>query len=382
MKLKLAMVSPFPEKPGVVTGGVEGVADYLTYGLRQIADIDLHIVASCGENKPGIEERDGMTIHWLKYPRFPRCLTYWNIYRNNVHRCLKKIAPHITHFQCTAGFVTGYTEPNVLTIHGINEKDVLYTNGPFVNLRSKLLAWVENKGRQSSDNLILISPYILDEIGEQLHGNQWHIENPIHTDMFDVKRNSTDQVILYVGRICRRKNVYGLIRAFEMVHNVIPNATLRIAGLPESEDYLLQCKNYIKEANLDSTVQFLGNLDRVSLLGELSRASCLALVSYQETAPLVIEEAMAAGVPVIASRVCGMPFMVDDGKTGFLVDPDNHQEISKKMLCVLQNDELNKQMSELSRDVARARFHIEPVARKTLDVYLAVLNQAKHFKIL
>lgn len=382
MKIKLAMVSSFPETPGVLTGGVEGVAYYLTHGLRQIADLDLHIVASCNRNKSGIEERDGITIHWLQYPRFPRCLTYWNIYRENVHCCLREIAPDITHFQDTAGLVTGYKGPNILTIHGINEKDVLYTKGPFVYFRSKLLAYVEKKGRLSANNVIIISPYVLDEIGEQLQGNIWHIENPINADIFEVNRNNKDPIILYVGRISRRKNVYGLIKAFEMVHKAVPNAKLKIAGLSESEDYLLKCKKYIKEGNLDSAVQFLGNLGRVSLLKEFSQASCLALVSYQETAPLVIEEAMAAGVPVIASRICGMPFMIDDGKTGFLVDPDNQKEMTDKMIYILHNDNVNKEMSELSRSVARTRFHIEPVARRTLDVYLSVLNIKKNNKLI
>lgn len=374
MKLRLAMVTPFPEKHGTITGGVEGVAFSLTSALQKIGDLDLHIVAPCVHNKPGIEERDGMTLHWLTYPKLPRVLTYWNIFRRKIHKCLNQISPDITHFQCTAGFTIGYDKPFLLTIHGINEKDVLYAHGPFLHLRHKLLSKIEKAGRLHTDNIILINPYVHEEIGNQLHGNKWNIENPINVDFFELERKGTEPVILFVGRVAQRKNVHGLIRSFEIIKTRMPSAKLRIAGNPENEAYYGECKNYIHEHNLSEAVHFLGNLDREALLRELSQASCLALISFQETAPLVIEEAMAAGVPVVASRLCGMPHMIDDGKSGYLVDPNNQNEIVEKMLQILGNDKMNREMGERSRSIAQMRFHPLQVAISTLKVYGSILE--------
>ena len=80
-------------------------------------------------------------------------------------------------------------------------------------------------------------------------------------------------------------------------------------------------------------------------------------------------EAMAAGVPVITSDRCGMPYMVSHGETGFLVDPANPQDIVRRMQQLLGNDELRHDMSDRARQIARDRFHPAVVARRTYQVY-------------
>ena len=215
---------------------------------------------------------------------------------------------------------------------------------------------------------------MLEEIGGQIKGQQWFIENPVTDDFFKIKRANTTPRILFVGRISRRKNVDGLIRAFQKVQSQIPDAVLHIAGTPERSEYQEKCKCYVSEHGLSQSVRFLGNVNRHDLLTELSKASCLMLVSHQETAPMIVEEAMAAGVPVVASRVGGLPYMVEAGQTGFLVDPNDEDEIACKLVKVLQDSRINRQMSKCCCEVARERFHVNSVAQKTLDVYKNILS--------
>jgi glycosyltransferase involved in cell wall biosynthesis len=103
---------------------------------------------------------------------------------------------------------------------------------------------------------------------------------------------------------------------------------------------------------------------------ELASASVFGLVSLEENAPLGIEEAMAAGVPVVASNRCGMPYMVSHGETGFLVDPLSVDDITRRLQQLLENAGLRRMMGEAARDIAQERFHPSAVARRTRQVYL------------
>ena len=91
---------------------------------------------------------------------------------------------------------------------------------------------------------------------------------------------------------------------------------------------------------------------------------------------MAIAEAMAAGVPVIASNRCGMPYMVQEGQTGFLIDPESTDQIAERLACLLDSPRLCQQMGEAAREVAMGRFHPRAVAEKTRAVYRQVCGLA------
>lgn len=82
-----------------------------------------------------------------------------------------------------------------------------------------------------------------------------------------------------------------------------------------------------------------------------------------------IEEAMAAGVPVVTSNRCGMPYMILDGQSGFLVDPNDPRDIARRLGQLLENDGLRRSMGAKGREIALDRFHPAKVATRTRDVY-------------
>ncbi|MCM2356998.1 MAG: glycosyltransferase family 4 protein [Geobacteraceae bacterium] len=375
MKLRLAMVTNFPCKAGVITGGVEGVASNLVTGLRQLSDMDIHIVSPSPERKSSKEVRDGLTIHWLSMPLIPAFLSYWNLYRRRVHACLQDIRPDLAHFQGVAGWSLGYKKPCVLTVHGISEKGALHAGGLSAVLKSIVFSTVEGRGRRQASEIIIINPYVRDQIGHHLRGRCRPIENPVSDDFFQVRRKTGARNILYVGRVSRLKNVDGLLRTFKKVVAHYPDARLRIAGKAESPAYLETCKRYASENGIKHAVGFLGNLDRQYLLEELSEAACLVLISRQETAPMAVEEAMAAGVPVVASRICGIPYMIDEGVDGLLVNPDDEDEIAARLGMLLGDAALNQRIGERGANKAREQFHYLNIARRTLDVYGEILNR-------
>ena len=172
------MVSPFPQQANLFRGGVEEAAYVLANGLHAVAKVDIHIIAPCPGFSPVTEKRDGMTLHWLPTGKLPGFISYWTSFRRAAHNLLREIRPNITHFQGLAGWALGYDAPYVFTVHGIAERDMSYQDGPLVGLRKAVFALVERVGRRRCPHTIIISPYVLEQIGSQISGKHYLIENP------------------------------------------------------------------------------------------------------------------------------------------------------------------------------------------------------------
>ena len=90
---------------------------------------------------------------------------------------------------------------------------------------------------------------------------------------------------------------------------------------------------------------------------------------------MAIAEAMAARIPVIASNRCGMPHMVREGETGFLIEPDSTEQIGDRLARLIGSKELCDQMGQAARQEAIERFHPSSVAEKTLEVYSSICTK-------
>ena len=106
-------------------------------------------------------------------------------------------------------------------------------------------------------------------------------------------------------------------------------------------------------------------------------ASRFALVSLEENSPMGIEEAMAAGIPVVTSNRCGMPYMVRDEESGFLVNPSDPGDIADRLEELLQDDRRRHAMGARGREIALDRFHPTKVATRTRQVYGRALKEFK-----
>jgi glycosyltransferase involved in cell wall biosynthesis len=209
-----------------------------------------------------------------------------------------------------------------------------------------------------------------------VRGKTWVVENPVAEDFFGVRRSLQPRV-LFSGKISPLKNVLRLLQAFRELGEAVPDAELRLAGPELPGDYGRECRNYVERQGLTGRVRFLGSLGRAEMLDELAAASCLVLLSYQENAPLAIAEAMAAGVPVVGSRVGGIPYMIDEGATGFVVDPDDHLEAAARVRLLLSDPGLNYRFSVECRRVALQRFSLPSVLEKTMSIYQQVLSRER-----
>lgn len=138
--------------------------------------------------------------------------------------------------------------------------------------------------------------------------------------------------LLFVGRLRIRKGVEVLLEALRAV----PGARLLIAGDGEHRAAL---ERKAAELGLGPAALFLGRCDASRVRGLLSGAAALVVPSTYEGMPLVVLEAMEAGLPVVASRVSGIPEVVEDGKTGWLVPPEDPRALAGALTEALGDPE-------------------------------------------
>jgi glycosyltransferase involved in cell wall biosynthesis len=132
--------------------------------------------------------------------------------------------------------------------------------------------------------------------------------------------------VLYVGRLAFNKGVDNLITAFKQVRRKFPHVRLRIAGDGPARASL---EKMASDSLPEASYEFLGAVDsqRVMDLQDHARLQCVPSVC-PENSPIVIYEALTAGVPVVASNIGGIPDLVRNGKDGILITPGNTNELA------------------------------------------------------
>jgi glycosyltransferase involved in cell wall biosynthesis len=179
------------------------------------------------------------------------------------------------------------------------------------------------------------------------------IWNGIDIERFQPGRGSRGPVVA-VGRLSPEKDFATLIRAAAIASRRDPSFRLEIAGdgvcMPALRDLINQL------GLNDSGIRLLGPVQDIP--GLLSRASAFALSSLTEGVSLAIMEAMASGLPVVATRVGGNPEVIADGVTGLLVPPSDPEALAAALLAVWQNPDERLRMGERGRSRAAEQFDV------------------------
>ena len=114
---------------------------------------------------------------------------------------------------------------------------------------------------------------------------------------------------------------------------------------------------------MTNSVRFAGLLPEEQTLVEIARSDLLVLPSFMEGLPIVLMEAMALGVPVVASRVAGIPELVEDGSTGLLFSPSDWDDLTAKMERLLTDDALRSSVAERGLERVRSEFDTRKSAK-------------------
>jgi hypothetical protein len=162
--------------------------------------------------------------------------------------------------------------------------------------------------------------------------------------------------IVFAGALAPIKGVEYLIKAFKQVNDRHPQARLLIVGREDDQQYVEGLKDLVKQLNIVNSVEFLGEVSQAELAVTFLQADIFALPSLSEGLGRVVFEAMATGLPVIGTRVGGVPDLIDHQKTGLLVESRDVDALSTSLLELIQQPEDAKAMGERGKEFAKTFF--------------------------
>jgi glycosyltransferase involved in cell wall biosynthesis len=368
--VRVALVGPY-SSPGSPKGGVEASFQNLLTGLASLGDLELHVLTFAHPHRPGQgAESNGFRVHRLSAPTRFNNLTFYHGSRRSLSEALEELQPQIVHAQDALrhGYVclkTVQHAPVVVSIHGIARE----TRNLLPSRRDRVQATlagvaVERYCVRHAKYLLQPTPYPEEYFGREIRGRIVDVGNPIPDAPFELTPAPERGRILYAGAITRGKRVLDLVEAVARV----PETSLRIAGRTPDPAYARAVEERICEPELDGRATLLGRLDAERMLDEYRRAAVLVLPSAQETSPMVIAEAMAAALPVVATRVGGVPHLVDDGRTGFLVEVGDISALAQRIAELLAEGGIRRAFAAAARSRAE-QYRATTVAACVRGVY-------------
>jgi glycosyltransferase involved in cell wall biosynthesis len=350
----------------------------LLQGFAQLPGVEVHVV-SCTQ-RPMVSSPEKLAanifFHSVHVPKIGWLRTLYQGCVRATRKKLREIQPELVHGQgtereCSLGAIfSGF--PNVLTIHG-NMRLVARVNGAPLFTYHWLAARLEAFSLPRTHGVVCITNYTRAAVAS-LTPKTWVVPNAVDAGFFDVRpeiNGLEPPVILCVGAIGLRKNQNAFIRALDPL---AARKKLRLvflgAGLPNAP--------YVREffglLGTRPWCEHHGFVDRGQLKDWLRGATLLALPSLEDNCPMTVLEAAAAGVPVVAANVGGVPDLVADGKTGLLCDPLDATSMAGAVEKILAQPELARALAAEANRCAHERFYPAVIARRHLEIYREVLG--------
>lgn len=180
---------------------------------------------------------------------------------------------------------------------------------------------------------------------------------------------STEPTVGIIARLSQVKGQDVLIAAMREVIKKIPQAQLFIIGEGKTEESL---KKLTKDYQLEKSVHFLSMLNQTR--DGLMLLDVFAMPSRQEGLGISVIEAQSCGLAVVASKVGGLPSLIEDGKTGFLVEVENPTQLAQRIIWLLENQQLRQKIGLAAREFVVKNYSSDQMVTQTLDVYQKVLR--------
>ncbi|MGW0763266.1 glycogen synthase [Streptomyces sp. NPDC002814] len=254
-----------------------------------------------------------------------------------------------------------------------------------------LSSWAERTAIEAADGVIAVSGAMREDIlgcYPTLDPAKVHVvHNGIDTTLYrpDHGTEALTRIgldpdrpyVLFVGRITRQKGVPHLLRA---ARHIDPAAQVVLcAGAPDTPEIDQEFRDLFQElSSVRAGVHWIPQmLPRADVIQLLTHAAVFVCPSVYEPLGIVNLEAMACGTPVVASRVGGIPEVVEHGVTGLLVDTEASFEadLAGALDAVLADPEKAARMGEAGRERAVGEFGWDAVARRTVGLYREILKQ-------
>jgi glycosyltransferase involved in cell wall biosynthesis len=346
----------------------------LLSGLAARPDCEIHIV--CCTHRPLRSPprlAENIYYHSVLVPKWGWISSAFAGCVLAIRRKLREISPELVHGQGTerycalAAIYSGF--PNVLTIHG-NMRLIAKVNRsrPFSFIW--LSARLEGFTLPRSNGVVCITDYTQRAVAPLARAT-WIVPNAVDIDFFTtILQPAIPREIVCVGHISTRKNQVQLMHALQPLVSREKFQLIFYGGANRNDPYV---REFFHLLEMSPWCRFAGFADRAGLRAAIARASMLILPSLEDNCPMAVLEAMAAGLPVAAARVGGLPGLITHGNDGLLFDLHNPESIRAAVAELLRDNSKREELGRKGKEKAHHLFHPQVIAEQHLAIYKEVM---------
>lgn len=364
--MKIAILTPlFPPKH---LAGLEIAAYNIAKHLAKRSH-EVHVITSLDKGLPKESAEENFYIHRFKTSKIPilRTVSYYM----NSFVTVKKINPDIVHIQTIFLALSG-----LLIKKFLHKPYVVYGRGSDVYFSWRFKNLISKPILKNADAVIALTEDMKREVQKIYDREVFVIPNGIDLERFEnlskevsrkrLKIKEAEKIIIFVGGLRPVKGVKYLIEAMKIVMDKNENTSLFIVGDGEERGYL---ESLVRNLNIERYVTFIGKVPNEDIPEYMVASDVFVLPSLSEGFPVTVVEAMASGLPIVATNVRGLPEIIKSGEKGFLVESKNANEIAEKVLLLLEDDVLRERISKNNREEVK-KYSWENVVEKLEGVYL------------
>lgn len=372
------------------------VAKLLLPLIRGLQQAGFEVEAACADGPYAREMRaNGLVVHPLSFVR--RGLTWRHlVVFVQLLRLMRRRRFDVLHTHTTLASVIGRIAGRlagipviVHTAHGFrfHEHRHPLTNTALIRLESIMgrhftdhLFTVSGEDQQTAIRRRIVAPGCVERINSVgVDARRFDPSVPSTLSRAEFNLHPGDRVVGFVGRLVREKGVVELITAMRTVVDGVPSARLLVVG-----DTLASDRDRGASAAVRAEVDRLGLREHVTFAGFRDDVAAMyrlmdvfVLPSWREGMPVTVIEAMASGLPVVATNIRGCREEVADGVTGYVVPRQDARALGQAILRLVSDPGLARKMGEAGRQRAVAEFDESTVVAQQVAAYRRLIEQRR-----
>lgn len=376
--MKIVQIGPYPISETIVKGGVEASVSGISRALAVRHDVYVLDFPRIGMTDSQ-EKRHGISIYRFRNPGRHVIDSAKRI--SDMMDIIRSIKPDICHIHGTSRFCrrlfqelkkAGFAV--VLTVHGlvsVEKKNRLRSRITLKSIGQFIVqSYAERRLLNSASNLIADTHYVVDKIKDNCSPEHISIiPQGVDDSFFHCSCSDSSNVILSVGAFCERKGHLKLIQAFEKVLEKGVDARLIVCGTVSETDYYQNLVNCLSGSPYRDRIQLRCDIPQDELHELYCKSHLFALYSQEESQGIVLAEAMAAGLPIVSTRVGGVPYVVKDGETGLLSDYGDTVSFARNLEILIEDSGMWNRMSERCR-MESVNYSWDIIAGEVEQAYL------------
>lgn len=350
--MRIIQIGPFPLDPMLIRGGVEASIYGLSVELAKDNELKVFDIPRFSNTVDTIENLNNFQVYRFYSPYNRNIFTLTRII--TFLKLIKEIKPDICHLHNSSFFTLVLFVllrvnriKTIVTVHGllhIEKANIFRKNKSLINLLKYVQQSLTEFMLLDLMSVVIVdTQYVSDEIDKYKRGFKIFrkpickiIPQGINPVFFQIKRKDIEKSkLLSVGAISRRKGHVVLIESIRLLKDRGIDVNLVIIGVKSETNYFNLLIQKIEEYNLQSHVSVLTDLPFEEIISHYADSEIFVLHTQEESQGIVFCEAMAVGLPIVSTRVGGVPWVVENNVNGLLCDFGNYEQFADNILIAL-----------------------------------------------